>query len=66
MPRGAGVLLAIGGLIYAFSPPIGVLIVELVSSVLVGLGLLWVGYVLSLGREAVVLVDGPAQLSRVR
>lgn len=51
LPRGAGVLLAVGGPIFAFSPPIGVRTVDIVSSALLGLGLLWVGYVLSFGRE---------------
>jgi hypothetical protein len=35
---------------------------EIVSSVLVDLGLLWAGYVLSSDREAVVVAEGPAQL----
>ena len=61
LPRGAGILLAVGGPIVAFSPPIGVLTVEIVGHALFGLGLLWVGYVISSGREAVV-----AQPSRVR
>ena len=55
-------LLAVGGPINAFSLPIGVLAMEIVSSVLVGLGLLWAGYVLSSDREAVVVAEGPAQL----
>ena len=54
LPRGAGILLAVGGPIVAFSPPIGVLAVEIVGHALFGLGLLWVGYVLSSGREAAV------------
>jgi len=61
LPRGAGILLAVGGPIVAFSPPLGVLTVEIVGHALFGLGLLWVGYVLSSGREAVV-----AEPSRVR
>ena len=61
LPRGTGILLAVGGPIVAFSPPIGVLAVEIVGHALFGLGLLWVGYVLLSGREAVV-----AQPSRVR
>jgi hypothetical protein len=61
LPRGTGILLAVGGPIIAFSPPIGVLAVEIVGHALFGLGLLWVGYVLLSGREAVV-----AQPSRVR
>src|SRR5918992_3301139 len=54
LPRGAGILLAVGGPIVAFSSPIGVPAVEIVGHALFGLGLLWVGYVLSSGREAVV------------
>jgi hypothetical protein len=61
LPRGAGILLAVGGPIVAFSPPIGVPAVEIVGHALFGGGLLWVGYVLSSGREAVV-----TQPSRVR
>ena len=60
LPRGAGVLLAVGGPIYAFSPPIGIRIVDIVSSTLLGLGLLWAGYALSLGREAGTAVEGSA------
>ena len=66
LPRGAGVLLAIGGPITAFSPPIGVWVVEVVGSALVGLGLLWVGYVLSLGKEAGVVAQASEQTLRVR
>ncbi len=66
LPRGAGVLLAIGGPITAFSPPIGVWVVEMVGSALIGLGLLWVGYVLSLGKEAGVLAQASEQTLRVR
>ncbi len=54
LPRGAGILLAVGGPIVAFSPPIGVLAVEIVGHALFGLGLLRVGYVLSSGRGAAV------------
>ena len=61
LPRGGGILLAVGGPIVAFSPPLGVLTVEIVGHALFSLGLSWVGYVLSSGREAVV-----AQPSRVR
>ena len=61
LPRGAGILLAVGGPIVAFSPPIGVLAVEIVGHALFGLGLLWVGYVLSSGREVAM-----PQPSRVR
>jgi hypothetical protein len=61
LPRGGGILLAVGGPIVAFSPPLGVLTVEIVGHALFGLGLLWVGYMLSSGREAVA-----TQPSRVR
>ncbi len=66
LPRGAGVLLAIGGPITAFSPPIGVWVVDIIGSALVGLGLTWVGYVLSFGRKAVVVAQVSEQPSRVR
>ncbi len=54
LPRGGGILLAIGAPIAAFSPPIGILAVEIVGYTLMGLGLVWVGYALSWGRDAVV------------
>jgi hypothetical protein len=54
LPRGAGILLAVGGPIVAFSPPIGVLAVEIVGHALFGLGLLRVGYVLPSGTGAAV------------
>jgi len=46
LPRGAGILLTIGGPIVAFSPPIGVLPVLIVGHALFGLGLAWSGYTL--------------------
>ena len=46
LPRGAGVLLAVGGPIVAFSPPIGILAVLVVGHTLFGAGLAWLGYVL--------------------
>ena len=46
LPRGAGVLLAVGGPIVAFSPPIGILAVLLVGHTLFGAGLAWLGYAL--------------------
>lgn len=46
LPRGAGVLLAVGGPIVAFSPPIGVLAVLVVGHALFGMGLVWAGYAL--------------------
>jgi hypothetical protein len=51
LPRGAGILLAIGGPIVAFSPPIGVLAVLIVGHALFGLGLVWCGYALWTGAE---------------
>ena len=44
LPRGAGVLLAVGGLLAAFAPPIGVQAVIVVGHAL--FGLLWPGYAL--------------------
>jgi hypothetical protein len=52
LPRGAGVLLAVGGPIVAFSPPIGILAVMIVGHALFGAGLAWSGYALWTGREA--------------
>ncbi len=46
LPRGAGVLLAVGGPIVAFSPPIGILAVLIVGHALFGAGLAWLGYTL--------------------
>lgn len=46
LPRGAGVLLAVGGPIVAFSPPIGLLTVFVVSHTIFGLGLVWLGFAL--------------------
>ena len=46
LPRGAGVLLAVGGPIVAFSPPIGIQAVLLVGHTLFGAGLAWLGYAL--------------------
>jgi hypothetical protein len=43
LPRGGGILLAVGGPVVAFSPPLGDLTVEIVGHALFGLGLLWVG-----------------------
>ncbi len=51
LPRGAGILLAIGGPIVAFSPPIGILAVLVVGHALFGLGLGWSGYALWTGAE---------------
>jgi len=49
LPRGAGILLAVGGPIVAFSPPIGILVVLVVGHALFGLGLAWSGYALWAG-----------------
>ena len=49
LPRSAGVLLAVGGPIVAFSPPIGILAVLIVGHALFGLGLVWTGYALFTG-----------------
>ena len=51
LPRGAGTLLAIGGPVVAFSPPIGVPAVLIVGHALFGLGLVWAGYALWSGTE---------------
>ena len=49
LPRGAGILLTIGGPIVAFSPPIGILPVLIVGHALFGSGLVWLGYALWTG-----------------
>jgi hypothetical protein len=49
LPRGAGILLTIGGPIVAFSPPIGILPVLIVGHTLFGFGLAWSGYALWTG-----------------
>lgn len=51
LPRGAGILLAVGGPIVAFSPPIGVQGVLIVGHVLFGFGFVWLGYALWTGSE---------------
>ncbi len=51
LPRGAGILLAVGGPIVAFSPPIGVQAVLIFGNVLFGIGLVWLGYALWTGTE---------------
>jgi hypothetical protein len=51
LPRAAGVLLAVGGPIVAFSPPIGIQAVLIVGHALFGAGLAWSGYALWTGRE---------------
>ena len=51
LPRGAGILLTIGGPIVAFSPPIGIPAVLIVGHALFGIGLAWSGYALWNGAE---------------
>lgn len=51
LPRGAGILLAIGGPVVAFSPPIGVQAVIIIGHTLFGVGLAWSGYALWTGTE---------------
>ncbi len=51
LPRGAGVLLAVSGPVVAFSPPIGVPAVLIVSHTVFGVGLAWVGYALWSGKQ---------------
>jgi drug/metabolite transporter (DMT)-like permease len=51
LPRGAGILLAVGGPVVAFSPPIEVPAVLIVAHALFGLGLVWSGYALWTGTE---------------
>jgi hypothetical protein len=51
LPRCAGILLAVGGLIVAFPPPIGIPAVLAVGHALFGLGLAWSGYTLWNGAE---------------
>ncbi len=46
LPRGASILLAVGGPVVAFSPPIGIQAVLIVGHTLFGLGLAWAGYAL--------------------
>jgi hypothetical protein len=46
--------------------PIGVRTVEIVSSALLGLGLLWTGYLLSLDRIVGVVTEISAHTSRVK
>jgi len=53
LPRGAGILLAVGGPVVDFAPPIGVQLVIALGHALFGLGLMWLGYALwsTTGRE---------------
>lgn len=51
LPRAAGVLLAVGGPIVAFSPPIGIMAVLVVGHTLFGAGLIWLGYASWTGTE---------------
>jgi hypothetical protein len=49
LPRAAGALLAVGGPIVAFAPPIGIQAVIVVGHALFGAGLVWIGYALWAG-----------------
>lgn len=51
LPRGAGILLAVSGPVVAFSPPIGIPAVLIVSHTVFGVGLAWVGYALWNGKQ---------------
>jgi hypothetical protein len=51
LPRGAGVLLAIGAPLVAFSPPIGVQAVIIIGHTLFGVGFAWSGYALFTARK---------------
>ena len=51
LPRSAVILLAVGGPIVAFAPPIGILPVLIVGHALFGSGLAWLGYALWHGTE---------------
>jgi hypothetical protein len=51
LPRGAGVLLAVGAPLVAFAPPIGVQAVIIIGHTLFGIGLAWSGYTLFVQRE---------------
>jgi hypothetical protein len=51
LPRGASILLTVGGPIVAFAPPIGILPVLIVGHALFGSGLAWLGYALWHGTE---------------
>lgn len=53
LPRGAGALLAVGGPIVAFSPPIGIMAVLVVGHTLLGAGLVWLGYAMFSPTRAV-------------
>ena len=46
LPRGAGILLAVGGPLVAFAPPIGIQAVIVIGYTLFGVGLAWAGYAL--------------------
>ncbi len=51
LPRGAGVLLAVSGPVVAFSPPIGISAVLIISHTVFGVGLAWVGHALWNGKQ---------------
>jgi hypothetical protein len=58
LPHGAGILLAVGGPIVAFSPPIGTLAVLIVGHAMFGFGLVWIGCALWTGTEREQLPGG--------
>ena len=49
LPPLAGILLAVGGVIFAFAPPMG-MIAAIVSGIVFGAELIWIGYILWTGR----------------
>jgi hypothetical protein len=51
LPRGAGVLIAVGAPLVAFAPPIGIQAVIIVGHTLFGVGLAWAGYALFTERK---------------
>jgi hypothetical protein len=51
LPRGAGILLAIGAPLVAFSPPIGIQAVIIIGHTLFGVGFAWSGYALFTARK---------------
>jgi hypothetical protein len=60
LPRGAGVLLAIGAPLVAFAPPIGVQAVIIIGHTLFGVGIAWAGFALFAQREAPPAEPRPA------
>lgn len=70
LPRGTGILLAVGGPVVAFSPPIGIFAVIVVGHALFGLGLAWAGCALrtETGREPApsLMTNGPVVLDATK